>query len=469
MLIALLGCASNGELPADPATDACATAPDYAEADAFLTTWCTACHGTMVVGAARHGAPVGLNLDSADGVSTWAASAAGAVGDGRMPPAGGPTEAERASFVAWVGCDLPGLPPVEASADPCGLPSVRAGDLHAAEQPCAGVAGLVVVGDLVVDAAADLTCVCAVEGDLRCDLGSSAALGRLETVLGDVDLSSCEAVSLPGLTEVGGELRAVDTGLRSVTAPALLAVGGELRLARGPALTSLDFVRLQTVGASLVLDDLDLLAGVDTWSALASVGGDLTVRGSALFDGVAPLLGLEVVGGKMRVENLTGLTVWDGTPRLRLAPAVHVEGADALASLDALDAWSGGDLALVKLGALGAVPSAPLASAMGEVVLSDLPALADLSGLAAMTQASRVELSRCAAVTTLAEWTSLEEIAGDLVIQDLPALTEIGLPALLRVDGDVVLRDLPSLSLADALDFLDGLSVGGVATVDGLE
>ncbi len=88
---------------------------------AFLLSYCTACHGTQVTGDARHGAPVGVDLDSLEGALAWAERIrVRTLETGDMPPAGGPHADERALLEAWLDCGLPGdeNPLPEAQPDP---------------------------------------------------------------------------------------------------------------------------------------------------------------------------------------------------------------------------------------------------------------------------------------------------------------------------------------------------------------
>lgn len=74
----------------------------------FSRTYCTGCHATPLEGEARFGAPVGVDLDDLEAVQKLAANHASRVSGGSMPPGAGPSEAERARFVAWLDCGAPG-------------------------------------------------------------------------------------------------------------------------------------------------------------------------------------------------------------------------------------------------------------------------------------------------------------------------------------------------------------------------
>lgn len=76
----------------------------------FLTTWCTGCHSSDLVGAAeRQKAPDGLNFDDLEDVRAAVVLIHNSAGDDNdmMPPAGGPTAEDRAWFGEWLACGAP--------------------------------------------------------------------------------------------------------------------------------------------------------------------------------------------------------------------------------------------------------------------------------------------------------------------------------------------------------------------------
>lgn len=74
----------------------------------FSRTYCTGCHASGLEGEGRFGAPEGVDLDELSAVRTLAQAHASRVSGGSMPPGAGPSEAERARFVAWLDCGAPG-------------------------------------------------------------------------------------------------------------------------------------------------------------------------------------------------------------------------------------------------------------------------------------------------------------------------------------------------------------------------
>jgi uncharacterized membrane protein len=72
----------------------------------FVTTWCRGCHSRDQ--PMRQRAPVDINFDTRADVERFAQDIQRVAGTGRtMPPAGGPSDAERALLVEWVSCDTP--------------------------------------------------------------------------------------------------------------------------------------------------------------------------------------------------------------------------------------------------------------------------------------------------------------------------------------------------------------------------
>lgn len=73
----------------------------------LLERHCTSCHASTLSGAARHGAPGTVDLDSYAGVVAAADRARVRVVDGTMPPGGGIADAERTHFADWVDAGKP--------------------------------------------------------------------------------------------------------------------------------------------------------------------------------------------------------------------------------------------------------------------------------------------------------------------------------------------------------------------------
>ena len=111
--LGLTGCDPEPEGP--PASDcppqSVLTFENFGEP--FLLTWCTPCHSSHLADVGdpndRQDAPVGVDFDTYDHYIDWDVGvydrAAGA--STQMPPAGGPTEEERAMLAEWIACGSP--------------------------------------------------------------------------------------------------------------------------------------------------------------------------------------------------------------------------------------------------------------------------------------------------------------------------------------------------------------------------
>jgi uncharacterized membrane protein len=82
---------------------------------AFLEAYCLSCHSASVTGAAREGAPQGVDFDTPEAVRRWAESidAHSAAGPSavntEMPPASRaePSMDERVGLGLWLACGAP--------------------------------------------------------------------------------------------------------------------------------------------------------------------------------------------------------------------------------------------------------------------------------------------------------------------------------------------------------------------------
>jgi hypothetical protein len=80
----------------------------------FMESYCTRCHDSNKMGAARMGAPSFHDFDTlfgikavSDHVDETTAAGPAAVNDGMPPSAPYPTEAERYQLGEWIACDMP--------------------------------------------------------------------------------------------------------------------------------------------------------------------------------------------------------------------------------------------------------------------------------------------------------------------------------------------------------------------------
>lgn len=109
--LALAACGTDTGPPGGddaPAPTPCETSHlDYRTfGEPFLLDWCTGCHAAAIPAAMRQMAPIDVNLDTLDSVRRLqdriTARATGAAAT--MPPAGGPSAAERALLAEWLAC-----------------------------------------------------------------------------------------------------------------------------------------------------------------------------------------------------------------------------------------------------------------------------------------------------------------------------------------------------------------------------
>jgi uncharacterized membrane protein len=71
----------------------------------FMTSWCRGCHSDQVAAPMRQRAPLGVDFDTLDEVRVQSISIAiTTVTDRTMPPAGGPSDEERAMLDQWLRC-----------------------------------------------------------------------------------------------------------------------------------------------------------------------------------------------------------------------------------------------------------------------------------------------------------------------------------------------------------------------------
>jgi hypothetical protein len=96
--------------PPPPDPDQCATS--YLGYDnfgaPFMNNWCRGCHSSDVPKGMRQSAPIDVNFDTAANVTQFEERirirATGT--KPTMPPAGGPTEEERALLAEWIACGM---------------------------------------------------------------------------------------------------------------------------------------------------------------------------------------------------------------------------------------------------------------------------------------------------------------------------------------------------------------------------
>jgi uncharacterized membrane protein len=97
--IALAACGND----TDPKCDAHLTYENFGAP--FIDNWCRACHSVTLPAGMRQMAPTGMDFDTLDEVRAWSVDIDATSGHGStMPPAGGPSQAERELLVQWLRC-----------------------------------------------------------------------------------------------------------------------------------------------------------------------------------------------------------------------------------------------------------------------------------------------------------------------------------------------------------------------------
>lgn len=74
----------------------------------FMINWCRGCHSSAVPRAMRQKAPMMVNFDTEEDIVRWAEriEARATSASPTMPPAGGPTDEERAMLREWIECGM---------------------------------------------------------------------------------------------------------------------------------------------------------------------------------------------------------------------------------------------------------------------------------------------------------------------------------------------------------------------------
>lgn len=75
----------------------------------FLRSQCLGCHSADLPEGSRQQAPIDVNFNTYDEVRQWGVQIFADAADGatRMPPAGGPTAADRVALGDWLACNAP--------------------------------------------------------------------------------------------------------------------------------------------------------------------------------------------------------------------------------------------------------------------------------------------------------------------------------------------------------------------------
>ncbi len=463
LVVLLTGCNSSSDEPTGTwfVYDVCDDAPTWDNhAAGFVSTWCQPCHTAQLdTPEARQNATPGVNFDTWSDVYDFRnpirdrvvpdAPATVDLAPVRMPPAGGISLEDIDLFVEWIDCGAEGEddPPSE-----CATPTT-AGDVVVASQAEADAlcaAGAVALGSLEIRGAVELGCACSVTANLVLGPGSAD-------------------VSLPLLSSIGGSLRAESGGtLKSLTAPELQSVTGDLVFTNEAALSSFQADALATVGGDLTATGLGALTELDI-PGMLTVGGDFVVADAPLLTTI-DVARLRTVGASMQITDLPALTSLDGTRALEKVGFVEGGGL-VLSGLDALPAIDEFAFLLLE-------------EVHGDIVVSDNAQLFGVDGFTvfgidtymflpgpglepvAIPHEHTIRITGNPNLDHIDGFGNLRVSNGTLEISDSPVRDISGFVNLQELGGDLLLDDLPGLDELTGFGAL--LSVAGSVTMDGI-
>ncbi len=297
-------------------------------------------------------------------------------------------------------------------------------------------------------------------------LDALASVRRIDGALTLRDLEVEDLTALSSLTEVGG--RVTIHGLKDATSLSGLSglsfVPNKLELYAMPKLADLTGLEGLTSVESLILREL----GIATLDGLGAVSPETLEIWDC--DDLSSLAGLEgmTTAKNVRLLTIPSLSSFSGLANLESVEFLQISGTgatdlsgfDSLAQVSAFDVngdalLDAGPLpALVSLGRFSSRYSPVLASLSGlaqitqlveGLSLSNLDALADLSGLSSLQLTGDLDIRQCHALTDLQGLGALETTA-TFSLDSNDGLTSVaGLDALTTVDGRFVIRQNPEL------------------------
>lgn len=303
------------------------------------------------------------------------------------------------------------------------------------------------------------------------------ALRRLKHIVGDVEIRAGQALALPDLVEIDGSLRivgglipagaepratpvvslpalqrvagrfAVSDGTFAIDTPQLVTIGGDWR-ATDVALASISFPALETIGGSVQLARFSAAASdgralTAALPVLRAVGGGVELSDGPSFTFAAPAL--TTVGVDLEIADVV-VSLDLGALR-EIGDDLRVEHAtiDAL-TLGALETIRG-DLLVTSSEGKGLERFEPgrLATVVGDIRLTDLGSLRAI-GLDAL-----VDLGRALVVSDNPQLTNVSARVlgvthGDVIVH-AGGVVRVSLEGLTTVGGDLRIEDSPSMEL----------------------
>ncbi|MBA2320499.1 MAG: hypothetical protein H0V89_05025 [Deltaproteobacteria bacterium] len=430
-LLGGMGCKDDGPKPEDTSTTAEATLPSACDdpsltwegfAQPFFSSWCTSCHGSALVGLARHGAPEGIDFDTLEATIPFSPLIELVAVDAlTMPPTDAIEPAHRARLADWIACGTPGVdvPPPQLLF--CDDPQFFEGSVTTSALPAGACSEWnAITGDATIDASSPLSdCLCEVGGSVVVTSPEDVSLPELVTVGGDLRLEgsvATTALELPFLTTVGGSIFVTDDpALTRVDLARLETLGGGLLVARNPVLS--DMVSMQsvaTVGDGVQFIDLDALVSLDATPRALTIGGRIVVSDNDLLE---------------RVWLAEGLTTNTIGIEISLNPMLgRIEGLTRLETV--------GDLTLTRLPELLALPVFQQLESADSVVISETRVLTSLFGLDHLQSvAGLLEVRANSALTDVDALVRVENIGGGLTVRDNLLLPTSAVDALVETIG----------------------------------
>ena len=202
------------------------------------------------------------------------------------------------------------------------------------------------------------------------------------------------------------------------------------------------------------------IANSQDWRSFVETGcteitGDLRIEGNGLadLDGVALV---ERIGGELSITRTDALTSV-ALPKLTTVGTLTVAGNDALSSLSLPALTKMGSFVIASNKALASLSLPKLTTAadgIGNMMTSgimDNAALAHLDFPRLTTVGSRLMISYNLQLPSLAGFSTLTTVGGDLYVVGNAGLTTLGLPVLTDVRGNLVIQDNATLPQCQAV------------------
>jgi len=188
-----------------------------------------------------------------------------------------------------------------------------------------------------------------------------------DTVTGDLTVEGGGITNLNGLANlsvVGGNLEIINNpGIRFLRLPALTRVDGYFEIYGNKAMVSIDgLTRLSTVGATLTLDNNEVLSSLEGLEGLVSTGG-LRIDSTPIVN-LDVFNNLRTIAGFLWLGYLSDLQNIDGLRNVTRLDSMLLRNTEKLVDIDAL---------------------AGVTTMSGDITIEDNSALRSISGLANVT------------------------------------------------------------------------------------